>query len=155
MSARTTEYVQDFIVTRDQLYSMKKAQYYMRIKGFTNTNEDALINNLSAFTGVLSFAFMLPTPVSLAAGIISALSAGITSISAITSMSIRGEDYLQNLVYILDEHPEIEQLKISMPCLEFVDQNFRILTGYGSVLKVRAYHEWVYPGYFPNINWSI
>jgi hypothetical protein len=154
MSVRTKEYTKTFIVTKSQLEDMVDAMFTINRHGFSGLDESQLTDGLSAVGSVLSFAFMLPTAVSLSAGIVGALSSGLNNADAYSRMCERGEKYLQHLSIIMDNNPEITNLKIEMPCLEFVDQDFRIFSGYGDVLKVRAYREWVYPGQFPEIKWK-
>jgi hypothetical protein len=152
----TRETTETFVLTKDQVFDMKKVQHAIKTDGFQNYDEDALISGLEQGAAVLAFAYMLPTPVTLAAGILSSLQAASGSmIDALENMCERGGTYLDHLHIIMDDNPEIEYLKVTLPCFEFIDEDYRIISGYGIVEKVRAYNEWVNPGVFGDIEWSV
>lgn len=131
------------VLSRSQLYSIKRAQFEIRMQGFTYVDEGKLAKNLSAYASILSLAFMLPTPVTLAAGVIAGISSIPSERDTIISMCRRGEDYLQSLIYLMDDNPQYDFVKVELPFLQFVDEEFRIISGYGRLIAVHVGSGWV------------
>ncbi|CAM3299339.1 hypothetical protein FITA111629_15235 [Filibacter tadaridae] len=140
---RRREYISNLTMSRDTLYRVRRAQYEIRMQGFTNVSEGKLITALGAYSTVLSLAFMLPTPVTLAAGVISAISGAGNERATIIAVCKNGEDYLQELLYFLDDHPQYDSIRADLPFLEFIDEKFRIVHGKGVLTAVHAKNGWI------------
>lgn len=137
------EYTRTLILSKREINYIKRAQFEMRMDGFKNEDEGKLIQGLSAFTSVLSFAFMLPTPVTLAAGVIAAISSSPSERDTIISVCSNGEDYLEILWNMMDDHPEYDLVKVELPFLEFVDEGFRIVSGFGRIEAIHVGNGWI------------
>ncbi|MBB6218872.1 hypothetical protein HNQ80_005047 [Anaerosolibacter carboniphilus] len=138
------EYIGTLILTKDQLYKARRAQAEMRKNGFELPNETKLVQGLTAFSTVLSLMFMLPTPVTLAAGVISVV-AGMTPSekSVITTVSLVGEDYLDEVYDFMYDNPQYDLVEVKLPFLEFVDEGFRIVQGNGLVTRIHSGSGWI------------
>ncbi len=140
---RRTEYIGNLTLSRDNLYKIKRAQYEIRMQGFTYVDEGKLVSGLNAFATVLSFAFMLPTPVTLAAGVISAMGNIGNDRALVIEVCRNGEDYLQQLEYFFDDNPQYDLIRVDLPFLKFVDEGFRIVQGNGMVTAVHTDGGWI------------
>lgn len=140
------EYASTLIFSKDQLYQARRAQAEIRQKGFDQKNQTNLIQGLSTFASVLSLMFKLPTPVTLAAGVISlALGSSQSEVNVLISLSIAGEDYLDEVYDFMYDNPDYDLIEVTLPFLEFVEEGFRIVTGIGIVTKVHSSsgHGWI------------
>lgn len=137
------EYSKTLTLTKSKIKSIKRAQYEIRMKGFNNMNESKLVKALSAFTGVLSFAFLLPTPATLGAAVISSLVDIGSERDSIISVCRTGEDYLESLEYFMDDHPEYDQVKVQLPFIEFVNDEYRIICDNGKITSVHTGDGWL------------
>lgn len=133
---RRKEYTKVLTLTKEQINSIKRAQFEMRMEGFKNQDKEELIKNLSTFTSILSFAFMLPTPVTLGAAVISAITSSQSDRDTIISVCEDGEDYLEKLFNEMDDNPDYKALVVELPFLEFIDEGFRIVHGSGIIKKI-------------------
>lgn len=140
---RRTEYIDTLTLSKDQINKIKRAQFEMRMEGFQNQDEEKLRQKLSAFASVLSLAFMLGTPFTLAAAVISAITPGPSDRDIIITVCRHGEDYLEGLWNIMDDNPNYELLKVELPFLEFIDEGFRIVSGAGRVVAVKDNGIWI------------
>ncbi len=140
---RRIEYIDNLTLSKDKLYKIRRAQYEIRMQGFTNVDEGKLTSNLAAFATVLSLAFMLPTPVTLAAGIISAMGDIGNERNAVIQVCKNGEDFLQELMYFMDDHPNYDLIRVDLPFLEFVNEGFRIVQGEGQITAVHMGNGWI------------
>ncbi len=140
---RRIEYIENLTLSRDKLYKIRRAQYEIRMQGFTNVDEGKLASNLTAFATVLSLAFMLPTPVTLAAGIISAMGNIGNERDIVIKVCKNGEDFLQGLLYYMDDHPNYDLIRVDLPFLEFVDEGFRIVQGNGQITAIHRDGVWI------------
>lgn len=138
------EYIDTLILTKDELYKARRAQAEMRQNGFIQPDETKLAQGLAAFSTVLSLMFMLPTPVTLAAGVVSVV-AGMTpsEIDTITAVSIVGEDFLDEVFDVMYDNPEYDCVEVKLPFLEFVDEGFRIVQGEGQVIRIHCGTGWI------------
>ncbi|MFT9487403.1 MAG: hypothetical protein ACH0QD_08565 [Tepidibacillus sp.] len=137
------EYIENLTLSRSELYKIRRAQYEIRMQGFTYLDEGQLADNLVAFATVLSLAFILPTPVTLAAGVISAMGNIGSDRDLVIQVCRNGEDYLQGLIYYMDDHPEYDLLKVDLPFLEFIDEGFRIVQGNGAITAIHTGSGWI------------
>lgn len=133
---RRIEYVKSFTLTRDDADKLRKAQREIRRHGFENEDEGKLIDGLSVASGLLSLVYMLPTPVTLAAAIISSLSSIDDVRKVIIQLCKNGELYLVDLVDMFDDNPNYKAVKVRLPLLEFVDEGYRIIQGNGSIDEI-------------------
>ncbi|MBU5675907.1 hypothetical protein KQI88_05725 [Alkaliphilus sp. MSJ-5] len=140
---RRKEYIDTLVLSKQEINSIKRAQFEMRMEGFTNQNEEKLRQRLSAFTNVLSFAFKLPTAVTLAAAAISAITSSPSERDVIINVCRNGEDYLEQLWNIMDDNPNYELIEVQLPFLEFIDEGFRIVQGRGIVKAVKVGGYWI------------
>lgn len=141
--SRRKEYSENITVSKSDLFKMNDAQFNIRKKGFEDLNEGILINELGACATVLSLAFMLPTPVTLAAGVISvATSSSMSDREMIIDVCQNGEDYLYTVYRYMKNHPEYNLIKIELPFLEFIDDDFRIVHGEGYITAVHDDGGW-------------
>ncbi|SHK61471.1 hypothetical protein [Paramaledivibacter caminithermalis] len=138
------EYIDTLTLTKDELYKARRAQAEIRQDGFSQPDESKLVEGLTAFATVLSLMFKLPTPVTLAAGVISAVGGMLPSeIDTLTTVSIMGEDFLDEVYDFLYDNPEYDLVEVKLPFLEFIDEGFRIVQGEGIVTKVHAGSGWI------------
>lgn len=142
---RRREYVGSLTMSYDTLYKIRRAQYEIRTKGFTNVSQNSLVTALGQYAGVLSLAFMLPTPVTLAAGVIAGITGAANERATIIKVCQNGEDYLQQLIYYMDDHKQYDQIKVDVPFLEFIDEKFRIVSGSGILTGVHTKNGWILP----------
>ena len=140
---RRREYIDTLVLSKQEINSIKRAQFEMRMEGFTNQNEEKLRQKLSAFTNVLSFAFKLPTAVTLATAAISAITSSPSERDVIINVCRNGEDYLEQLWNIMDDNPNYELIEVQLPFLEFIDEEFRIVQGRGIVKSVKVGGYWI------------
>ncbi|RKD31183.1 hypothetical protein [Thermohalobacter berrensis] len=138
------EYIDTLTLTKDDLYKARRAQAEIRQNGFKQPDESKLVEGLTTFTTVLSLMFKLPTPVTLAAGVISAVGSMIPSdIDTFISVSLNGEDFLDEVYNFLYDNLDYDLVEVKLPFLEFVDEGFRIVQGRGVVTKVHAGNGWI------------
>jgi hypothetical protein len=141
---RRKEYISNLTLTRSKLYDMKKAQYYIRTDGFKKLDKGTLIDHLDLYASILSYAFYLPTPATLAAAVIASMGNVILEEkNMIINSSIVGEDYLQELEYFFDAHPEVDQIKVDLSFLEFVDEGYRIVQAKGAITAIHVKSGWI------------
>jgi hypothetical protein len=140
---RRKEYIDTLILTKDKVYKVKRAQFEMRRYGFEQEDESKLSDALVAFSSVLSLAFMLPTPVTLAAGVISVVASGPSDLDTIIKVCRNGEDYLQEVYDFMYDNPEYDRVEVDLPFLEFVDEEFRIVQGNGQVTRIHSGSGWI------------
>jgi len=76
---------------------------------------------------VLSFAFKLPTPITLAAAVIASLASMDEVRDVIIELCETGELYLNDLEYYFDDNPDCKAVEVRLPFLEFVDEGYRII----------------------------
>lgn len=133
---RRKEYVESFTLTRDEADKLRKAQRAIREHGFENANKNELTNKLAVASGLLSFIYMLPTPVSLGAAIIASLSSIDDVRKTIIQLCKNGELYFVDLVDMFDKNPDYKSVKVRLPLLEFIDEGYRIVQGNGSIDKI-------------------
>ena len=112
---------------------------------FEQVNESNLARKLNAFSKIY-IAFLLPSPVTLAASIIAAVTSSPSDREIIIQMCRNGEDYLQQLYYMMDDHPEYQLVKVALPFLEFNSpryETFRIVSGRGQILGIKVEGGWI------------
>ncbi|GFN34383.1 hypothetical protein [Tepidimicrobium xylanilyticum] len=102
---RRIEYIDTLTLSKDQINKIKRAQFEMRMKDFQNQDEEKLRQKLSAFASVLSLAFMLGTPFTLAVAVISTITSEPSDRDIIITVCRHGEDYLERLWNIMDDNP--------------------------------------------------
>lgn len=128
----------DIIFDLNQARKAREAQYAIRKYGFQEKNEGLLISGLSFASSVLSLVFTLPTPVTLAAGVIGlATSAMETELQSIIRQCRDGEDSISDMIDLLRSNPDWKQIKIKFPTATFLDQNFRILIPKPTIIAIR------------------
>ena len=83
-------------------------------------------------------------------GVISlALGSTQSEVSIITSLSLAGEDYLDEVYDFMYDNPDYDLIEVKLPFLEFVEEfvekGFRIVTGIGMVTRVHSSsgHGWI------------
>lgn len=137
------EYTENIIVSKSEVFKMKDAQFNIKEEGFKNLDEGTLVDTLSTSTSILSLAFMLPTPVTLGAGVISAATAASTSErEMIIDVCQNGSDYLYTVYRYMKNNPQYDLVKVELPFLEFVDEDFRIVHGDGYITAVHSDGGW-------------
>lgn len=136
------EYVETLTLTKDELHDIRKAQFKIRQEGFENVNEESLRLGLSAFASILSFITTLPTAATLAASVIAAVTSSPSEREIIINLCRDGEDFLGSIEYLMEDHPEYKLAKVKLAFLEFVDEEFRIVTG-GALIGIKTDNGWI------------
>jgi len=136
------EYVETLVLSKQQLYDFRRAQFKIREDGYINPDQGKLSNGLQLFTGVLSFAFKLPTPLTLSAAVIASVLNFPSELATIKILCQYGENYLQALLYQFDEHPSWEYIEVELPFLEFINEKYRICQGHGILKATRIGGHW-------------
>ena len=153
---RTREKRETFVLSREQVKDMAKLQNTIVEEGFEDFDDSKLITGLSIGGTVGSFLFSLPNPVTLTAGVIAVLSGNVEPISdACERLANEGQKYTLHLKEIIEENSQIDYIKVELPIFEFVDDDLQFVMSEGIVEKVRAYHSWVSPNQFPDIEWDM
>lgn len=140
----TREYASEVVLSKEELEDIKRAQWEIRYKGLQNTNESALTRALQAFTSILSF-FNIPYAASLANTVVSAILSEPSMKDELISLSRSGEDYLQDLIYAMDDHPEWLLVKVKLPFVdvEYNNKTFRLVAGRGAIIAVKVKEGWI------------
>lgn len=141
--SRRKEYLEKLVLSKREIEEMERAQFEIRKEGFEAQNEEKLRLGLSAFASVLSMAFMLGTPATLAAAVIAGITSSPSDRETLKITSRHGEDYMRELIYTMDDHPNYELIEVELPFLEFIDEGFRIVSGAGRVTAVKDSGNWI------------
>lgn len=144
MSYTRSEYIETITISQDDLQDFKYGQQYIRTRGYVDQNEDYLKSGLNAVSSILAFAFMLPTPVQLAAGVISFVTSWPSELDEIIEDCQRGEDFLNEAFAAIYNVSNADVIKLKVSYLEFVDEGYRIATQ-GEILGIHTPNGWILP----------
>lgn len=142
MSYTRDEYVETTIFTENELWKIYDAQHNIRTKGYEDQDESGLASALSASTTILSLAFMLPTPVTLAAGVISIVTLWPSERDNLIRVCEDGEDFWHEAFSMIYTTPDADAIKLKVSYLEFVDEGYRICTQ-GEILSIHTPNGWI------------
>lgn len=147
--ASRIEYAETLVFTREEANKMRLGQWDIKYHGYKNKQQSVLQDALTIIATILSMAFKLPTPVTLAAGVIAtAVSSTQSLLDQYIKMAEDGQDYLQMIVTdIFDANPGLyEAVEVELPFLEFLeeDEGYRIVSGNGAIKRLKTENGWIY-----------
>lgn len=141
--SRRSEYTSILTVSKNELEQMMYAQVQVYDFIDEKINSSQLINALGPVSTILGLIFIQSTPVGVAAAVGSIIS-GITfnekeMIKAEIDAGLRG---LVRLHQSISQNPNIQLAQVKLPFLEFIDYNFRVVTGDGLILGLLINGHW-------------
>lgn len=144
---RTSEYISQLEVTKDQLASMESAQIAIRDNAFKALNQGVLEEKLRKYSSVLSLCFFLPNPVTLAASFAALALEQPSMAKACTSLANDGIVGISEVQKYFTDNPTCKKVRVRFPFLHFNDNvkgtEYRIVQGSGVITEALYGNTWV------------
>jgi len=115
------EYYAKLRVNLSDLQKIADAQITMYDTGFEQKNYTTLTNLLTAYSGVLSFAFMAPTAVDVSgtiAGIVATIGSGLPTLEYLVK---EGHWQLSRAIIWFKANPQYDMIEINLPFIQYTD----------------------------------
>lgn len=147
MAYQTREFRKILTINYEEAKKIRNAQVDMYVNGIVTPSESSLVSALSASATVLSMAFGVGYPVTLAAAIISMVTnIGPTERDMLDKLVLAGNNGFNSVIRTFENNPTYKTIEIEFPYIEYKKSGSLVaqfFTGAGRVKRINTGSGWI------------